>query len=264
MKNELFDLKDKIIIITGGNGQIGQEFAKILTEYGAKVVIFDIQKTTHKMNNKNIFFYRVDITKKQQIINALEKVKQEIGIPTGLINNAALDFPPNSTGDVTGRFENISEETYDRIMEVNVKGIFMCCQIIGGEFARNNYGTIVNMCSIYGLLSPRPDIYDYKNVDGKEWYKPSLYSISKAALLNLTRYLAVYWAKKKVRVNCLTPSGVFNNQDEKFLHNYEKNIPIGRMANVEELDGAIIYLMSDASTYYTGSNLIIDGGWTAW
>lgn len=262
---DIFSLKDKNIIITGGNGQIGHEFSKILTEYGANVIIFDLKIDEEFLkNNEKIHFYKVDITKKEQIEEGLRKVKSNIGNPTGLINNAALDFPPNSTGDVTGPFEKISEETYDKIMEVNVKGIFMCCQIIGGEMAKNKCGSIVNMCSIYGLLSPRHDIYDYKNVDGIEWYKPILYSISKAALLNLTRYLATYWAKKNVRVNCLTPSGIFNNQDEQFLKNYERNIPIGRMAKVEELDGAIVYLMSDASTYYTGSNLIVDGGWTAW
>lgn len=263
--DKLFDLKDKNIIITGGNGQIGKEFARILTEYGANVIIFDLKIDRELLEkNKKIYFYPVDITNKKQIEDALKDIKVKIGKPTGLINNAALDFPPNSSGDVTGPFEMISEETYDRIMEVNVKGIFMCCQIIGGELAKNNYGSIVNMCSIYGLLSPRQDIYDYKNADGKEWYKPALYSLSKSALLNLTRYLATYWAKKNVRVNCLTPSGIFNNQDKQFLENYEKNIPIGRMANVQELDGAIVYLMSDASTYYTGSNLIVDGGWTAW
>lgn len=264
MRN-LFDLDNQIVIITGGNGQIGQEFARILIEYGAKVVIFDIridQDFLAKYNN--LYYYNVDITNREQIEVALADVKAEVGIPTALINNAALDFPPNSTGDVTGPFENITEETYDKIMEVNVKGIFLCCQIIGSEMARNEFGSIINMCSIYGMLSPHPEIYDYMNVDGEEWNKPCLYSISKAALLNLTKYLAVYWAKKKIRVNCLTPSGVFNHQDDRFLKNYIRNIPIGRMADVSELDGAIIYLVSNASTYYTGNNLIVDGGWTAW
>lgn len=101
-------------------------------------------------------------------------------------------------------------------------------------------------------------------MNGEEWNKPCLYCISKAVLLNLSKYLAIYWAKKKVRVNCLTPSGVLNHQDSRFLKNYSKSIPIGRMAEVTELDGAIIYLISDASTYYTGNNLVVDGGWTAW
>ncbi len=262
---DLFNLDNQVVIITGGNGQIGQEFSRILIEYGAKVVIFDLKINQEFLEKyDDLYYYNVDITKRKQIEDALVCVKEEVGIPTTLINNAALDFPPNSTGDVTGPFEKISEDTYDKIMEVNVKGIFLCCQIIGSEMARNEYGSIVNMCSIYGMLSPHPEIYDYKNVDGEEWNKPCLYSISKAALLNLSKYLAVYWAKKKVRVNCLTPSGVFNHQDSRFLENYNRSIPIGRMADVSELDGAIIYLVSDASTYYTGNNLIVDGGWTAW
>lgn len=262
---ELFDLDDQIVIITGGSGQIGTEFSRILIEYGAKVVIFDVKiNQDYKRECENLFLYEVDITERKQIEIALEKVKKEIGIPTALINNAALDSPPNSKGDETGPFEDISEETYNKIMDVNVKGIFQCCQVVGGEMAKNGYGSIVNMCSIYGMLSPRPDIYDYMNKDGEVWNKPCLYSLSKSALLNLTRYLAVYWAKRNVRVNCLTPSGVFNNQDQRFLENYCKNIPIGRMAEVNELDGAILYLVSKASTYYTGNNLIVDGGWTAW
>lgn len=264
MRN-LFDLDNNIVIITGGNGQIGQEFSRILIEYGARVVIFDLKiDQDFLMKYENLYYYNVDITNRKQIQDALAQVKREVGIPTALINNAALDFPPNSTGDATGPFEKISEESYDKIMEVNVKGIFLCCQVIGSEMARNEKGSIVNMCSVYGMLSPHPEIYDYKNVDGKEWNKSCLYSISKATLLNLSRYLAVYWAKKKVRVNCLTPSGVFNHQDSRFLKNYSKSIPMGRMAEVNELDGAIIYLVSDASTYYTGNNLVVDGGWTAW
>lgn len=261
----LFDLDGQVVIITGGNGQIGQEFSQILMEYGAKVVIFDLKIDRGFLEkHDSLYYYNVDITSRKQLEDALAHVKAEVGTPTALVNNAALDFPPNSTGDVTGPFEKISGETYDKIMEVNVKGIFLCCQVIGSELARNEYGSIVNMCSIYGMLSPHPEIYDYMNTGGEEWNKPCLYSISKAALLNLSRYLAVYWAKKNVRVNCLTPSGVFNHQDPRFLENYSRAIPIGRMADVSELDGAIIYLVSDASTYYTGNNLVVDGGWTAW
>lgn len=264
MRN-LFDLDNQIVIITGGNGQIGQEFSRILIEYGAKVVIFDLKIDQNFLTKyKRLYYYNVDITNRKQIQDALVQVKKDVGIPTALINNAALDFPPNSTDDITGPFEKISEESYDKIMEVNAKGIFLCCQVIGSEMARNEKGSIVNMCSVYGMLSPHPEIYDYKNMNGEEWNKPCLYCISKAVLLNLSKYLAIYWAKKKVRVNCLTPSGVLNHQDSRFLKNYSKSIPIGRMAEVTELDGAIIYLISDASTYYTGNNLVVDGGWTAW
>jgi NAD(P)-dependent dehydrogenase (short-subunit alcohol dehydrogenase family) len=149
-------------------------------------------------------------------------------------------------------------------MAVNVKGIVLCCQVIGGQMAIEGRGSIINICSIYGIVSPDQRIYEYRRKTGLPFYKPVAYSVSKSALLNLSRYLATYWAEKNIRVNTLTFAGVFNNQDKEFLKGYCTHVPLGRMAREDEYNGAVQFLLSDASSYMTGSNLVIDGGWTAW
>ena len=149
-------------------------------------------------------------------------------------------------------------------MEVNVKGLMQCCQVIGGAMASSGRGSIVNISSIYGLVSPDQRIYEYRRKDGMEFYKPLAYAASKSALLNLTRHLATYWADQMVRVNTLTFGGVFNDQDDEFLEGYCSRVPLGRMAREDEYNGSVVFLLSDAASYMTGSNLVIDGGWTAW
>ena len=139
----------------------------------------------------------------------------------------------------------------------------MCCQIFGNEMAKDKNGSIINISSIYGIVSPDQSLYEYKRKNGDDFYKPVAYSVSKSGMLNLTRYLSVYWANKNIRVNTLTLGGVYNNQDDEFLKNYTTRVPMKRMANPDDIIGAIIYLSTDASKYTTGSNLIIDGGWTA-
>lgn len=267
-----FDLSGRVAVVTGGLGQLGQQFSSALASYGALVAVIDVRKTDKKMLDlfgthlaeKRIRVFEADIVKKNEIEAALENIRGIWRDPEILINNAALDSPPDSPPEENGPFETYPEYSLDRILDVNVKGMFLCCQVFGGEMARQGKGSIINISSIYGVVSPNQDIYEYRRRNGVEWYKPPAYSVSKSGILNLTRYLATYWAKKGVRVNTLTPAGIFNNQDKEFLEEYCKRIPIGRMANPDELNGAVIYLASDASSYMTGANLVVDGGWTAW
>lgn len=259
---DLFNLDGRVAVITGGSGQLGQQYVHVLTEYGAKVAVFDLVRG--QTNDDNVKYYFVDITHRGAVEEAVREVTEDFGDPGILINNAALDSPPSAPASENGPFENYPIESLEKILDVNIKGTFICCQVVGGLMADVGMGTIINIASTYGLVSPNQDIYAYKRKDGEAWYKPAPYSVSKSAILNLTRYLATYWAKKGVRVNTLTPAGIFNNQDSEFLEEYSMRTPIGRMANADEMNGAIVFLASDASSYMTGSNLVVDGGWTAW
>jgi len=148
-------------------------------------------------------------------------------------------------------------------MDVNLKGTFLACQAFGSKMANAGKGSIINVASIYGLVSPDQSLYEYRRETGEDFYKPVAYSASKSGIMNLTRYLSVYWAKTNVRVNTLTIAGVYNNQDQEFLNAYSSRIPIGRMAESDQYDGAVLFLASEASSYMTSSNLVVDGGWTA-
>lgn len=264
--SKLMNLNGKVAIVTGAAGQLGGQYSRALLDAGSKVAAFDISPENPKGRLKeieceNLLTVSVDITSVDSIKKGLEKVVDKFGDPTILINNAALDTPPNSSELNTGPFETYPEQSWDSMMEVNLKGTFLCCQIIGGHMAACAGGSIINISSIYGILSPDQRIYEYK--DGP-FFKPITYSASKSAILNMSRYLATYWAKNNVRVNTLTLAGVFNNQDEVFLKNYSNKVPLGRMANENEYNGAVLFLASDASSYMTGSNLVIDGGYSSW
>jgi NAD(P)-dependent dehydrogenase (short-subunit alcohol dehydrogenase family) len=259
---DLFSLAGRIAVITGGSGKLGQQFAQVMVAYGAKVILLDLLQPPMRQNH--VHYFKVDITKRKQIEDAAAMICKKWTVPKILVNNAVLDSPPNAPASENGPFESYPEDSFDRIMNVNVKGTFLCCQVFGGLMAEARAGSIINICSTYGLLSPVQEIYEYKRRTGSQWYKPAPYSVSKSAILNLTRYLGTYWAKKNVRVNTLTPGGVFNNQDKEFLAEYCRRIPVGRMADSNELNGAIVFLASDASSYMTGANLVVDGGWSAW
>ena len=148
-------------------------------------------------------------------------------------------------------------------MSVNVDGVYLCCKIIGSKMAKLKRGSIINVSSIYGIISPDPKIYENKNKK-KKFIKPIPYSVSKSAIINLTKYLAVYWAKKNVRVNCISPAGVYKDHEPSFVKKLSEQIPLGRMALPNEFKGAIVFLASDASSFVTGHNLVIDGGRTIW
>lgn len=272
MPENLFDIKDKVVVVTGGLGQLGRHFSLTLLEQGARVGILDINADSQLImdrfgeykDNPNLFFIRADITNRSSLEEALSVIKDRWGTPHALINNAALDSPPNAPAGENGPFETYPESSWDRVMDVNAKGTFLCCQVFGSAMAVESRGSVINISSIYGVVSPDQRIYEYRRERGNAFYKPVAYSVSKSAIINLTRYLATYWAPKNVRVNTLTFAGVFNNQDENFLKGYLAKVPLGRMATPKDYAGAVIFLISDASAYMTGSNMVIDGGWTAW
>ena len=262
----MFSLSGKVAVVTGAAGQLGGEYVRTLLKAGASVAAFDIHPENPKgdlrsINSEKLILVKTDIGNRKSIEQGLETVTSRLGDPDVLINNAAIDAPPNADEQETGPFETYPESSWEIMMDINLKGMFLCCQVIGGHMARTGRGSIINISSIYGILSPDQRIYEYKD---KPFFKPVTYAVSKGGVLNLTRYLATYWAKKGVRVNTLTLGGVFNNQDETFLKNYSNKVPLGRMARQDEYNGAVLFLASDASSYMTGSNLIIDGGFSCW
>jgi NAD(P)-dependent dehydrogenase (short-subunit alcohol dehydrogenase family) len=274
-EDKLFSVKEKVVIITGGLGQLGSQYANEFLKRGAKVAIFNrvlhqskIEKlySAEDSNGGNLRFYTVDIIKKEMIENALKDLEAVWGTPDVLVNNAGIDTQPSAPPEVSGPFENFPENVFREVVDVNLVGTFLMCQAVGARMAKAGRGSIINIGSIYGMLSPIQDIYAYKKEKtGIPFIKPVAYSASKSGIYNLTRYCATYWAKKGVRVNTMTLSGVYrDSQEKKFQKNYCERIPIARMASENEYNGAIIFLASDASLYMTGSNLVIDGGWTAW
>ena len=270
--DDLFDIHDKVVVVTGGMGQLGRQFTRVLTGRGAKVAILDLaagdvagqERLTASAGTSDLMFVQADIADKASVISGVDHVLKRWGPPHALINAAALDTPPGAGGDVSAPFEDYPEEIWDQILDVNVKGVLVTCQVIGKHMAEEGRGSIINISSIYGLVSPDQRIYSHLSSGGKQFVKPIGYSASKSALFNITRYLATYWAPRNVRVNTLTPGGVFNGQDDQFVAAYSNRVPLGRMADEAEYNGAIVYLVSDASRYMTGSNMVIDGGWTAW
>jgi NAD(P)-dependent dehydrogenase (short-subunit alcohol dehydrogenase family) len=268
VSDTLFDVSQDIVLITGVSGQLGAEYADAFLGRGSRVVGLDITTSEQSDQLKELYpdtflFVAVDVTNRNALQHALKKIESLFGCPSVLINNAALDSPPSAPPDETGPFEDYPETSWDKVIDVNLKGVYLCCQVFGAAMAKENKGSIINVASIYGVVSPDQSLYEYRRERGEVFYKPVAYSASKSGILNLTRYLAVYWAKQNVRVNSLTIAGVFNNQEQAFLDVYCGRIPIGRMANSDEYNGSVLFLASEASRYMTGHNLIIDGGWTA-
>lgn len=268
--NDLFSVQGKIAIVTGGLGQLGRQFSQALADRGARVVVMDrripqdAREKAFPLTHASMLFVEADVTNRSSLEQALASIKEKWGAPEILVNNAGLDSPPSAPPSETGPFEDYPETSWDMVMAVNLKGVFLCCQVFGGAMAKAGRGSIINISSIYGVVSPDQRIYEFRRKDGNTFFKPVAYSASKSGIMNLTRYLATYWAEKGVRVNTLTFAGVFNNQPDEFLKGYCAKVPLGRMANPDEYNGAIVFLSSDASSYMTGSNMVLDGGFTAW
>ena len=255
---DLFSLDGRVAVVTGGAGQLGGEIARGLAACGAKVAIFDIAEAAE---GDGVSSFVVDVTDR----GAVERATAELpDVPRVLVNAAALDSPPDAPAAEVGPFEDYPSELFDEVMQVNVKGTLFACQVIGASMAEAGRGSIVNVSSIYGMLSPVQELYDFRRGGGETFFKPIAYSVSKSALYNLTRYLATYWAKSGVRVNTLTLAGVANEQPREFVEAYTSRMPLGRMAEAHEVVGPVVFLASDASSYVTGANLVVDGGWSAW
>jgi NAD(P)-dependent dehydrogenase (short-subunit alcohol dehydrogenase family) len=257
----LFDLSGRVAVVTGGMGQLGTVYAEGLAARGMRVAIFDVAPGE---STDAVRVFDVDVTDRPAIEEAVQSLESDWGVPHLLVNNAGLDSPPDAPAEEVGPFETYPESSFDEVMNVNVKGALLCCQVIGGAMARETRGSIVNVSSIYGLLSPVQDLYAFRRERGETFVKPVAYSVSKSAILNLTRYLATYWAKSGVRVNTLTLAGVADEQPQEFVEAYTRRVPIGRMLEADEALGAVVFLASDASSYVTGANLVVDGGWSAW
>ncbi|MFV0429015.1 MAG: SDR family oxidoreductase [Arachnia sp.] len=271
MNDQLFAVAGKRVLITGGIGQIGSEFVRAFASRGAHVYVASrsvdhAALRQHFGQSAHLVPVPMDITDAGQVRGALQQIAHDDQPVTVVINNAGLDTQPSAPPEVSGPFEDFPVDVFREVVEVNLTGTFIVTQAAGAVMrAHGAAGSIINIGSIYGMVSPVQDIYAYQAEQGHPFTKPVAYSAAKSGIYNLTRYCATYWGRHQIRVNTLTPSGVRRDtQDATFQANYTARMPMGRMAEADEFNGAAIFLASDASRYMTGANLVVDGGWTAW
>lgn len=270
----LFDLQGRVIVVSGGLSQIGRAFVTALHDRGARVAVVSRSVTQEALEDAvasadpdRLHAVALDITDEASVRAGVDAVVERWGRIDGLVNNAGLDTQPGSPPAVSGPFEKFPVEVFREVVEVNLVGTFLMAQAVGAAMrAQGDGGSIVNVGSIYGMLSPVQDIYTYAEEEtGVPFIKPVAYSAAKSGVYNLTRYCATYWGRHGIRVNTLTPSGVRRDtQHPTFQERYPARMPIGRMAEADEFDAAVVFLLADGSRYMTGANLVVDGGWTAW
>jgi NAD(P)-dependent dehydrogenase (short-subunit alcohol dehydrogenase family) len=267
---DLFDLKGRTAVITGGCGILGQRFAEGLAEFGASLALLDLdqqalQKSATEIaarHGAQVKGYACDITQPEAIRGVAKTIEAELGPVSILLNNAA-----SKTRDVDAFFAPVatfSLETWREIMAVNLDGMFNVAQVFGALMAERGYGSIVQTASIYGLMAPDQRIYEGSEYLGRAINTPAVYTASKAGVIGLTKHLATYWGAQGVRVNTLTPGGVESGQNDTFKQRYGARVPLGRMARADEMVGAVLFLVSDAASYVTGQNIAVDGGLSAW
>ncbi|MBF0546918.1 MAG: SDR family oxidoreductase [Candidatus Riflebacteria bacterium] len=271
-----FDLSKKIVIITGGSGFLGVKHAEAIAEMGGYPVLLDIDgekaiecagklKKEFKVESLGI---GCDITVIKNVKDSLKTILRKFGRVDILINNAANN--PKMEGKANekepwSRLENFPLNIWEKDLAVGLTGAFLCSQVFGTEMAKQKKGVILNIASDLAIIAPDQRLYRKSGLpENEQPVKPVTYSVVKAGLLGLTRYLATYWADKGVRTNALIPGGVYNNQPPVFVEKLSSLIPLGRMANPDEYKAAIIFLVSDASSYMTGASLVIEGGRTCW
>jgi len=264
----LFELKGKTAIVTGALGLLGRKHCEALAEAGARVVVGDMNEGACKEFAQSLgqehIGIKMDVTNKPNLIQNLQAILEHSDSVDILVNNAAVNdsLEKNSMGTDQSAFENYPLDAFQKSMDVNITGVFLCSQVFGSEMARKGSGSIINIASTYGMVGPDQNIY--KDKEGNQrFFKSPVYPVTKGAVINFTRFLAAYWGNKNVRVNSLSPGGVENAQDPYFIENYSARTPLGRMARPGDYQGALVFLASEASAYMTGANLVVDGGWTS-
>lgn len=270
----MFSLNGKIAIITGGAGLLGRQHAEAIAKAGGIPILADVPgasprlvaKELQSLWNTRVLGAEMDITKPEEVLALSESLEGEFGGIDILINNAANNPKVEDASDKEfSRLEHFDLGQWRRDLDVGLTGAFLCSQIIGSKMALRGNGVILNIASDLALISPDQRLYRKEGLpEDRQPVKPVTYPVIKSALIGLTRYLATYWAEKGVRVNALSPGGVYTSQDERFVEKLSNLIPMHRMAVLNEYQGAIVFLCSEASSYMTGSNLIIDGGRTVW
>jgi 2-deoxy-D-gluconate 3-dehydrogenase len=271
---EKFDLTGRVSVVTGGVGLLGAEFCRTLAEAGAAVAVVDLnasasQAVADSLTNSGYkaLALPTDITQPDSVNAAVEKVLSTFGRLDVLVNSAALDpkFDPDAVnkGITPGAFEDYPLDLWNSALNVNLTGMFLMTQAcVKPMIQQGKKGSIINICSTYGLNGPDQRIYIKEG--RRVAFKPIYYTVTKAGVMGFTKYLAAYYAETEIRVNALTPGGVFNNHEDYFVKNYSAKTILGRMAKKDEMNGALLFLASDASSYMTGNNVVVDGGWTAW
>src|SRR5579872_5350553 len=267
-----FRLDGRTAIVTGGLGRLGSQYARALTSAGASVALFDVATKPNPIvqsliaAGERVSAHQVDVTDRAAVDAAIADVAARFGPPSILVNNAGLGSSPADAALETGRFESYPESAWRAMLDSHLKSAFIVSQSFIARFreAALAAGSIVNVSSTYGVVSPDQSVYDYRRRDGAEYYKPVGYSVAKSGVLNFTRWLAEYGAPFGIRVNTLVPGGVREaDHAPEFVAEYEKRTPLGRMARDDDYNGAVVFLASPASAYMTGATLVVDGGWTA-
>ena len=264
-------------LVTGGAGLLGRRHCEALLQAGARVVIGDLdgsraEALAEELDSACALGLRLDVTDEASIAHAMGRLTERWQRLDILVNNAALTVRGGSErlspADYFAPFEDYKREVWQQALDVNLTGMLLCAQAAGRQMLRQqpSGGVMVNVASTYGVVAPDQRLYEGVRSPYAEtaFNTPVSYAVTKTAVLGLTRYLATYWGKENIRVNALTPHGVFDNHDEAFVRNFAYRSPLGRMARNDEYRGALLFLVSDASSYMTGANLIVDGGWTAW
>ncbi|MEA4907841.1 MAG: SDR family oxidoreductase [Chloroflexi bacterium] len=268
---EKYRMNGRTVIVTGGAGLLGKQFCTTLAQAGANVVVADLNEAAAenvcaglRQSGYPALPVQVNVTDPDSTRGMVDAALSAFGRVDVLVGSAAMDpkFDSEHEGQHGNTFEDYPLEAWKQALDVNLTGLFLCAQAVARPMVAQEYGVIINICSTYGLVGPDQRIYERPGKPTQ--YKPVFYSVTKAGVLGLTRYLATYYAGKNIRANALTPGGVYNHHDELFEHNYSARAVMGRMAKPDEMNGAILFLASEASAYMTGANLVVDGGWTAW